>query len=283
MTTIPATLSATQPSVPCLTPTTMGDAIKLAEMMSGANLVPDALKKKPSDCLMVIEQAMRWGMSPFAVAQSVSVISGKLMFEGKLVAAVVNANGNLSERLFYEYEGTGDNRTITVRGKIRNETAPRDVKVRMGDVKTSNKCWTSQPDQQLMYHGARVWARRHMPELMLGVYSPEEFEVADTYTGQAIDQAPQPAPSSAPAKPSDESAKLIEEAKQYADEIDLADSKDKIDALRSRYATFMPKLFERLPKWHERLMQKLEAAESALPTAQLPANDEDPGRFLNAG
>ena len=33
-----------------------------------------------------------------------------------------------------------------------------------------------QPDQQLAYHGSRVWARRHAPELMLGVYSPEEFD-----------------------------------------------------------------------------------------------------------
>jgi hypothetical protein len=35
--------------------------------------------------------------------------------------------------------------------------------------------WQIQPEQQLMYHGVRVWARRHMPELMLGVWSPEEF------------------------------------------------------------------------------------------------------------
>ena len=27
-----------------------------------------------------------------------------------------------------------------------------------------------------MYHGTRVWAPRHTPELMLGVYSEEEFD-----------------------------------------------------------------------------------------------------------
>ena len=50
--------------------------------------------------------------------------------------------------------------------------------VRLGDVRTGAKVWTTQPDQQLMYHGTRVWARRHMPELMLGVWSPEEFDEA---------------------------------------------------------------------------------------------------------
>ena len=44
-----------------------------------------------STCLVVIEQAMRWGMSPFAVAQCTSSIGGKLMYEGKLVAAAVES------------------------------------------------------------------------------------------------------------------------------------------------------------------------------------------------
>jgi hypothetical protein len=41
---------------------------------------------------MVIEAAMRWGMSPFAVAQETSVIQGKLMFSGKLVAAAIQTH-----------------------------------------------------------------------------------------------------------------------------------------------------------------------------------------------
>jgi hypothetical protein len=45
---------------------------------------------------MVIQQAVRWQMDPFAVAQECSVIQGKLMHSGKLVAAVVNARGNLA-------------------------------------------------------------------------------------------------------------------------------------------------------------------------------------------
>ena len=74
-------------------PGDMAEAMKLAEMMAGAKLVPPALQKSPADCLMVIQQAIRWDMDPFAVAQECSVIQGKLMHSGKLVAAVVNARG----------------------------------------------------------------------------------------------------------------------------------------------------------------------------------------------
>jgi hypothetical protein len=158
-----------------LVPANMTEAIKLAEMMASAKLVPAALQKSPADCLMVIQQAMRWDMDPFAVAQECSVIQGKLMYSGKLVAAVVNARGNLTQRLSFEYRGQGDDRTIIVNGQLQGEPQPRTVEVILKNAKTVNAMWLKQPDQQLMYHGCRVWARRHMPELMLGVYSPEEF------------------------------------------------------------------------------------------------------------
>jgi hypothetical protein len=104
------------------------------------------------------------------------VIQGKLMYEGKLVAAVVNSLGNLSKRLSYHYDGDGADRVVTVSGTLVGETDPLVVYVRLEHARTNNKVWQTQPDQQLAYHGARVWARRYMPELMLGVYAPEEFD-----------------------------------------------------------------------------------------------------------
>jgi hypothetical protein len=166
-----------------LVPASLEQAVKLAELMAASGLVPDHLRNQPANCLMVIEQASRWGMSPFAVAQCTSVIRGRLMYEGKLVAAVVNARGELSERLNYMYEGSGANLTVTVYGKLKGEKEPRDVKVVYKDVVTSNDCWKRQPEQQLGYAGVRFWARRHLPEVMLGVYSPEErFDDDDTGT-----------------------------------------------------------------------------------------------------
>lgn len=159
-----------------LVPATMAEAMQLANLMANAKLVPAALQKSPADCLMVIQQAIRWQMDPFAVAQECAVIQGKLMHSGKLVAAVINARGGLAERLAFTYEGEGEDRGIIVSGRLQGEAEARTVTVKLKDARTANKVWASQPDQQLMYHGSRVWARRHAPELMLGVYSPEEFD-----------------------------------------------------------------------------------------------------------
>lgn len=177
----------TATSTTALTPTNMESAIQLAEMMARGKLVPSHLHNSPGDCLMVIEASMRWQMSPFAVAQCTSVIQGKLMFEGKLVAAALNASGVLSARLDYDFSGKGNERAVTVKGTLRGETKPREVTVFLADAKTNNSMWTKQPDQQLVYAGTRVWARRHAPEVMLGVYAPEEFDPATPFDGPTLE------------------------------------------------------------------------------------------------
>lgn len=166
-----------------LRPTSMGDAMRLAEIMCKGRLVPTHLQNSVSDCLMVIEQAARWGLSPFAVAQCTSVISGKLMFEGKLVAAVVNGRGELSRRLDFQYSGAGETRQVRAFATLKGEGEPREVIVKLSDVRTRNEMWVKQPDQQLAYASARVWARRHMPELMLGIYADGDDEVAGEEMG----------------------------------------------------------------------------------------------------
>ena len=174
-------------------PTDMGAAMRLAEMMNAGELVPAHLQKSPGDCLMVVELAMRFRMSPFAVAQCTSVIQGKLMLEGKLVAAAINSSGVLEDRLAYDFNGINDTRAVTVKGTMRGEAEPREMTVTLREAQTTNPLWKKQPDQQLVYFATRAWARRHAPEVMLGVYSPEEFDaqtVRDTFRGTTLDAPP---------------------------------------------------------------------------------------------
>lgn len=159
----------------------MDQIMRLAEMMSKASLVPAHLQQKPADCLLVCEQAARWGMSPFAVAQATSVIQGKLMYEGKLVSAVLNSSGALNGRISFDVAKDGS--SCTASAVLRGESQPKTVTVKIAEVKTANPMWTKQPEQQLCYSAARVWARRHCPEVMLGVYTPEEFDVTPATNG----------------------------------------------------------------------------------------------------
>lgn len=159
-----------------LVPQTMDDALRLATAMSRGKMVPEHLQGSVGDCLMIVEQAMRWGMSPFAVAQCSASIKGKLMFEGKLVAAAVETSGAIVGGFDYQFSGAGDDRKVTVAATRRGEQEPRTVEVTLRDARTGNDIWKRQPDQQLIYAGNRIWARRWAPAVILGVYSPDEID-----------------------------------------------------------------------------------------------------------
>ena len=82
-----------------LVPGNMKDAMDLARMMSRSRMMPQHLQGSEGDCLMVIEQAMRWNMSPFAVALCHSNIKGKSFYEGKIIAAAVTSTGANTRRV----------------------------------------------------------------------------------------------------------------------------------------------------------------------------------------
>lgn len=215
-----------------LVPTDANSAFRLAEMMCKGKLVPEHLRNSPGDCLMIVEQAMRWNMSPFAVAQCTSAPKGKLMFEGKLVAAAIQTCGIMDGRLDYEFSGSGPDRTITVSGKIKGGTGIKTITLRLADAATDNIHWKKQPDQQLVYAGVRVWGRRWAPEVMLGVYSPEEMEPEkpDTFKGTTIESTATPVePVNTPPKqsPQDRAAELVAQ-------IEAAQDDDALQALHER-------------------------------------------------
>ena len=166
-----------------LVPRDFDQAMRLAEMMARSALVPQHLQQKPADCLLVVEQAMRWQMSPFAVAQGTFVTKGKLGYAGMLMHAAVEANAPISGHLNYRFTGEADDRTVIVSGTLIGETNAREVEVRLRDARTENVWWKKTPDQMLCYHGARVWARRHAPGVIFGAYSREEL--ADAMEAEA--------------------------------------------------------------------------------------------------
>src|SRR3954471_17075610 len=124
-------IAKVEPAANRLIPTSLDEAARLAKIMSDMSLVPRHLQGKPADCMLVIEAAMRWRMSPFAVAQATSVVQGRLNYEGKLVAAALHTSGVLSSRLRYDYEGDNGTRAVRVSAVVQGETAPREVLVKL--------------------------------------------------------------------------------------------------------------------------------------------------------
>lgn len=161
---------------------------QFAQVMSeGAVSIPQHLRGKPADCLAVTMQAAQWGMNPFAVAQKTHVVNGALGYEAQLVNAVVSSSSLLATRLNYRWDGDwskvsgktdkSPNLTVTVWATLKGESEPRELTISMAQAGVRNSPnWEVDPRQQLAYLCTKRWARLHAPDVLLGVYTPDELE-----------------------------------------------------------------------------------------------------------
>lgn len=217
-------------AVPLLDTSRFEHMQRVATVMARSTLMPESLymegkanDKRPlpydtiiSNCFLVVNQAVRWGLDPFAVAQCVSVVHGKLCYEGKLVAAVLQAK--LGMNLHHHITGSGDDTRIYMSDKPFNEevtvgdsTGPlvsflkpgiRIPGVRLFDGSVAewkttgtNSPWSPKNfPRMLIYRGTRDWCRIYEPATMLGVYTDDEMvDMEDTTRSRAArDITPKP-------------------------------------------------------------------------------------------
>lgn len=169
-------------------PEGMDRLVRFATLMADSKAtVPQHLAGKPADCLAVTMQAAQWGMNPFAVAQKTHVVNGTLGYEAQLVNAVVSSSNLLSTRLNYRWDGDwskvngksdkSPSLTVTVSAVLKGEAEPRELTISMAQAVVRNSpLWEQDPRQQLAYLCVKRWARLHAPDVLLGVYTPDELQ-----------------------------------------------------------------------------------------------------------
>ncbi len=220
----------------------LGQLTAFAELMAqSAVTVPKHLAGKPADCMAIVMQAMQWGMNPYAVAQKTHLVNGVLGYEAQLVNAVISSSSAIVGRFHYEYggdwekiAGKKDGRDelglfVRVGAVLRGETEITwGENIYLADITTRNSpLWKTAPKQQIAYLAVKYWARLYCPEIILGVYSPDEVEPR---TEKEINPAPAQRVSLADIK--GDTVTTTHSAQESAANIDaLADDfRDRIDA-----------------------------------------------------
>lgn len=167
----------------------MDKMMTFAQMMSTSKItIPKHLQGNAGDCFAIVMQAMQWGMNPFSVAQKTHLVNGVLGYEAQLVNAVINSRAPITTRLNYEWFGdwskvngktsNADDVGVIVSATMKGETEPRVLSVSMaqvGNVRNS-PLWVNDPRQQLAYLATKRWSRLYCPDVILGVYTADEFE-----------------------------------------------------------------------------------------------------------
>ncbi|MCS3602704.1 hypothetical protein M2371_001913 [Buttiauxella sp. BIGb0471] len=191
----------------------LGQLTAFANLMADSQVtVPAHLAGKPADCMAIVMQAMQWGMNPYAVAQKTHLVNGVLGYEAQLVNAVIASSSAIQGRFHYRYGGewerctttkevtrekTGKNGKYTVTERVRGWSDEDELGLYVqvgailrgesevtwgepvylsGVVTRNSPLWVSNPKQQIAYLGVKYWARLYCPEVILGVYSPEDIE-----------------------------------------------------------------------------------------------------------
>lgn len=210
-------------------PARMNAMLAMADVMaSGFATVPQHLRKNKGDCMAVCMQAAQWRMNPFAVAQKTHLVQGTLGYEAQLVNAVVNTMAPTKDRINYEWfgdwskvlgkfeertskkktdEDTGqplkyrvpgwgikdeDGLGVKVWATMKGETQPRVLELLLSQARTRNSTlWADDPRQQLAYLAVKRWTRLHCPDVLLGVYTPDELDTAPPRDMGPADVVPQ--------------------------------------------------------------------------------------------
>lgn len=163
----------------------------LAERMADSSLVPESLRtegkgtdkvdlpreKVVANVFAVVEQADRWNISPFALLACAAIVHGRLGFEGKVISSVLKSSFGID--LDYEWNGTGENMSITIRGKKPGSDKVLEVTGTVAEWKTTGNGSPWRPTtyaKMLAYRGAREFARVHEPSAILGVLADDEIQ-----------------------------------------------------------------------------------------------------------
>ncbi|WP_308920541.1 RecT family recombinase [Janthinobacterium sp. J1-1] len=185
-------------------------------MAKGRATIPEHLRGSPADCAAVIMQAIQWRMNPFAVAQKTHLVNGTLGYEAQLVNAVIQSSGVTVDRFNYEWYGPwekiiGKSKVCTAPAKgtkgaadykkeyqfrvpdyqmqdedglgvriwatLRGEAEPRVLELLLVQASVRNSpLWATDPKQQLAYLAVKRWTRLYSPDVILGVYTPDELD-----------------------------------------------------------------------------------------------------------
>lgn len=208
-----------------LTPKSLDEAMRFAEIISKSDIVPKEFKGNPGNVLVAIQWGLELGLQAMQALQNISVINGRPALWGDAVIALVRS----SPLCEYIYE-TDDGSTATIRVKRRGE----EEQFRTFSMEDAQKAgllnrggaWQQYP-KRMRQMRARAFALRDVfPDVLRGMPVAEEIQDM-THTEKDITpyQTPQ-APKQLEHYPQDDFdtnypkwAALIESGKRTADQI----------------------------------------------------------------
>lgn len=153
---------------------TMEQAQGLAKTLAPSALIPDALRGKPGDVLIVLLTGAELGLGPMQSLRAISVIKGKATMSSDLLLALVKR----SESCEYLVMSEMTPERVTFKTKRKGDPSETVVTFSKADAERAglwgNNTWKSYPQAMLKARAASAICRAVYPDVCLGLYDETE-------------------------------------------------------------------------------------------------------------
>lgn len=186
-------------------------------LMHSTILNPSIRGSSPQQCfsnlMLVFDLSDRWKLPALSIAQCISIVHDKVVYEGKLITAMLQSTLGVTLHFHYTGQRGTDGYRVYVSdrdfadlsdddlAKLAPDVYPRgwrmidgsvaDWKTLVKDKSTATPAWTGAATRnQLAYRGSREWTRLYEPAKLLGVYGDDEIDSINVRMERARDVTP---------------------------------------------------------------------------------------------
>ena len=183
-----------------LAPKDLDEAMRFADMLASASIVPKDYIGKPGNVLVALQWGMELGLQPMQAMQSIAVINGRPSLWGDAMLALVKAHPAF-EWIKEECDGNVATCTIKRRGEPEVVQSFSLEEAKRAGLTGKQGPWTQYPKRMLQMRARGFALRDAFPDALRGVISAEEARdiPAERDMGAADVVSPRPAPQDAPA------------------------------------------------------------------------------------
>lgn len=190
-----ATTTPTESQASPFEPQSLEQALSLATTLSKSGIIPDALRGKPADVLVILMTGRELGIGPMQSLRGISVIKGKPVLSADLMVAQCLRHRGVCE-FFRLVESTP---TVARYQTKRVGSEPVDLAWSMEDARRagleSSQNWRNHPAAMLRARCSSALARAVYPDLVGGIYEESEGEeIAGKARPATVSSLPAPAP-----------------------------------------------------------------------------------------
>ena len=158
-----------------LTPTSLQEAMQIADLLANSDIVPKDYQRKPGNILVAMQWGAEIGLQPLQAMQNIAVINGRPSIWGDAMLALVRGSGLLD---FIREEISEDGQKATVTVKRKNEEPVASI-FTMEDAKKAGLSgkqgpWTQYPKRMLKLRARSYALRDVFPDVLKGMAIAEE-------------------------------------------------------------------------------------------------------------